>query len=111
MPRNEIAGYMVEQAAASRSITGDAAGDSADPPVIADSADTADDDLFERRYLAHAPQQLPNRTKEDLHSLAREHRRRGAIRLPGEVQVYLRDLDADTTAIEIVNDDAPYLVD
>ena len=69
---------------------------------------TVDTDVFLRRYLAHAGTQLPGRPMSAL----TEHRPRptwtsGAAARPGEILVSARDLDGDTTAIDIVIDDAP----
>ncbi|MDQ1734092.1 MAG: glutamate dehydrogenase [Pseudonocardiales bacterium] len=69
------------------------------------------DETFLRRYLAHAPAQLPGRQQSVLADLARRHFDLGRRRAPDEILVAVRDLDAGTTAIDIVTADAPYLVD
>ncbi len=74
--------------------------------------DTAiDTDAFERRYLAHAGSQLPGRDDAFLSKLAQEQLAFGAARPPGETLLRMADLDADTTAVDVVTADAPYLVD
>jgi glutamate dehydrogenase len=70
-----------------------------------------DDEVFLRRYLAHASLELPNHDQAERIRIAHVHRGQGEVRSPSETQVRLRDIDGDTTAIEIVTDDAPYLVD
>ncbi|MCW2525084.1 MAG: NAD-glutamate dehydrogenase [Frankiales bacterium] len=69
------------------------------------------DDVFLQRYLAHAPAQLPGRQSSGLLDIARTHLALGAERKPAEILVAIRDLDAVTSAIDIVTADAPYLVD
>jgi glutamate dehydrogenase len=71
----------------------------------------AGDDIFLRRYLAHAPAQLPGRQQSVLLDIARNHFRIGWRRAPGEILVSVRDLDSTTTAIDVVTADVPYLVD
>jgi glutamate dehydrogenase len=70
-----------------------------------------DADVFARRYLAHAGAQLPGRQPTLLHDLARAHLHTGRVRQPDDILVAVRDLDASTTAIDVVTADAPYLVD
>jgi glutamate dehydrogenase len=70
-----------------------------------------DDDVFLRRYLAHASAELPNHTAAQLIEIAHAHRMQGEVRNPGETQIRLRDVNGETTAVEIITDDAPYLVD
>ena len=83
------------------------AGVSDRPPVGAD----VEIDIFERRYLAHAASQLPGRDDEWLARLARHNLVFGAVRKPGETLLEVRDHDADTTVVDIVTGDVPYLVD
>jgi glutamate dehydrogenase len=71
----------------------------------------SNDAVFTRRYLAHAPTQLPGRQQSALAELARAHFALGHRREPEEILVSIRDLDGSTTAIDIVTRDAPYLVD
>src|SRR6476469_1709764 len=70
-----------------------------------------DVDVFTSRYLAHAASQLPGRDEDSLVSLARDNLAFGAVREPGVTLLRVRDLDADTTAVDIVTGDVPYLVD
>jgi glutamate dehydrogenase len=75
----------------------------ADPDVDASA--------FERRYLAHAASQLPGRDDDWLAGLARSNLGFGAQRRPEQTLLRVLDLDADTTAVDIVTGDVPYLVD
>src|SRR6476661_2974122 len=70
-----------------------------------------DVDVFTSRYLAHAASQLPGRDEDSLVSLARDNLAYGAVRERGVTLLRVRDLDADTTAVDIVTGDVPYLVD
>ncbi len=83
------------------------AGVSERPPVGAE----VEIDIFERRYLAHAASQLPGRDDEWLARLTRRNLALGAVRKPDETLLEVRDLDADTTVVDIVTGDVPYLVD
>ncbi|HEX2307777.1 MAG TPA: NAD-glutamate dehydrogenase [Jatrophihabitantaceae bacterium] len=85
--------------------------EAADSGVPGDIDGVVDDEVFLRRYLAHAALELPNHDAAGRVRVAHVHRGQGEVRNPGETQVRLRDIDGDTTAIEIVTDDAPYLVD
>jgi glutamate dehydrogenase len=77
------------------------------PPVDVD----VDVTVFLRRYLMHAARQLPARPSSALHELARKHLAFGAVREDGQILVRYLDVDGDTTAIDIVTADAPYLID
>ena len=68
-------------------------------------------EAFRRRYLAHAARQLPGRTNRELSALAREHLELGAVRPEGETLIQSHSMDGDTSAIDIVTADAPFLVD
>ena len=68
-------------------------------------------EAFRRRYLAHAARQLPGRTNRELSALAREHLELGVVRPDGETLIRSHDMDGDTSAIDIVTPDAPFLVD
>jgi glutamate dehydrogenase len=70
-----------------------------------------DNDVFLRRYLVRATSQLPNRAPSALRDLAQSHLAAGRRRAPGELLIHASDLDGDTTRIDIVTDDAPYLID
>jgi glutamate dehydrogenase len=70
-----------------------------------------DADIFARRYLAHAASQLPGRDDAALDLIARENLAFGAVRRPGEMLLRARDVDAETTVVEVVTADAGYLVD
>ncbi|PZS27028.1 MAG: NAD-glutamate dehydrogenase [Pseudonocardiales bacterium] len=74
-------------------------------------AGSVDPDVFARRYLAHAGSQLPGRAGNALGALAEENLAFGAVRSDGEILLRIHDIDADTTALEIITADAPYLVD
>jgi glutamate dehydrogenase len=84
-----------------------AADGSAEPATT----DHVSDDVFLRRYLAHAPSQLPGRQTSVLHEIARSHFEAGRTRAADETIVAVSDLDGTTTAVDIVTADAPYLVD
>ncbi|MDQ2748280.1 MAG: NAD-glutamate dehydrogenase, partial [Actinomycetota bacterium] len=74
-------------------------------------AGSVDPDVFARRYLAHASSQLPGRSGNTLGTLAEDSLAFGVARSPGEILLRVHDVDADTTSIEIITADAPYLVD
>src|SRR6476469_5152264 len=78
---------------------------------LTDLAPGVDQDVFSSRYLAHAASQLPGRNDEWLAALARGALEFGVTRKPAETLLRVRDLDADTTAVDIVTRDVPYLVD
>ncbi|MGX7677314.1 NAD-glutamate dehydrogenase [Jatrophihabitans sp. DSM 45814] len=80
---------------------------SANPPAEPSGAD----EVFLRRYLAHAPAQLPGRQQSALAELARRHLEIGRRRGQDETLVSVRDLGGGITAIDIVTPDVPYLVD
>jgi glutamate dehydrogenase len=73
--------------------------------------DVVDAEVFQRRFLAHAATQLPGRPLSVLAELARNHLSLGLTRVRGEILVQARDLDGETTAIDIVAEDAPYIID
>ena len=79
--------------------------------AAADPDATVDTEVFERRFLAHASSQLAGRDEVRLAELARDNLEFGMVRAPGETLLRIHDMDADTTAIDIVTADAPYLVD
>ncbi|MEO6500846.1 MAG: NAD-glutamate dehydrogenase domain-containing protein, partial [Jatrophihabitantaceae bacterium] len=70
-----------------------------------------DEDVFLRRYLMRAPVQLPGRPARALAELARQHFSAARVRKPGETVVWIADLDGEGTSIDLVTEDAPYLVD
>ncbi len=74
-------------------------------------SEAVDTDVFVRRYLAHASTQLPGRPASSLGDLARAHLELGQRRAQRAILVEARDLDGETTAIDIVADDAPFLID
>ncbi|MFN2517510.1 MAG: NAD-glutamate dehydrogenase [Jatrophihabitantaceae bacterium] len=76
-----------------------------------DIASTVDADVFARRYLAHAGSQLPGRTVSALAAIAEDTLAFGAVRTVDQILIRVHDLDAQTTAIEVLTADAPYLVD
>ncbi len=89
--------------------------DSKNPATDQDRSDAGGPDVdaaaFERRYLAHAASQLPGRDDDWLARLARSNLGFGAARRPEQTLLRVLDLDADTTAVDIVTGDVPYLVD
>jgi glutamate dehydrogenase len=68
-------------------------------------------DVFDRRYLAHATSQLPGRDDAWLTALARRNLAFGAVRAPGQTLLGVSDPDEETTVVDIVTGDVPYLVD
>ncbi len=78
---------------------------------MTDLAPGVDTDVFVSRYLAHAASQLPGRDEEWLARLATRNLEYGAVRHDGETLLRVTDLDAETTAVDIVTGDVPYLVD
>ncbi len=78
---------------------------------MTDLARGVDSDVFVSRYLAHAASQLPGRDEDWLSRLAASNLEFGAERRDGETLLRVTDLDADTTAVDIVTGDVPYLVD
>jgi glutamate dehydrogenase len=84
-----------------------AAASDAKPTIDVD----VDIDVFERRFLTHAASQLPGRDDAWLAELARRSLEFGAIRAPEQTLLRVGDLDDDTTAVDVVTRDAPYLVD
>ncbi len=73
--------------------------------------DSDNDKVFVRRYLAHAAVELPNRTEDEQLEIAHHHWQLGRVRQSGDIQIRIREVDGDTSAVEIVTNDAPYLVD
>jgi glutamate dehydrogenase len=78
---------------------------------MTDTRPGLDADVFARRFLAHAGSQLPGQPAATLARLARESLEFGAVRRPGEILMRVRDIDADTTEVDVITADAPYLVD
>jgi glutamate dehydrogenase len=70
-----------------------------------------DSDAFSRRYLAHAASQLPGVPDDALGVIAHAALGFGGHRPAGATVVRVWEIDGDTTGIEIVTEDAPYLVD
>jgi glutamate dehydrogenase len=70
-----------------------------------------DTDVFVARFLAHSASQLPGYEDEQLAKLARISLEFGVQRRDGETLLRVRDVDADSTAVDIVTGDVPYLVD
>jgi glutamate dehydrogenase len=81
------------------------------PGIGTGIATSVDPDVFARRYLAHAGSQLPGRTGSALTELARDNLAFGAARVPYQTLCRVVDVDSETTAIDVVTGDAPYLVD
>ncbi len=78
---------------------------------MTDLAPGVDVDVFISRFLAHTASQLPGYDEERLSALVRSALEFGVRRQPGETLLRVRDVDADTTAVDIVTGDVPYLVD
>jgi glutamate dehydrogenase len=70
-----------------------------------------DADAFARRYLAHAASQLRGHDEATLERIAKENLEFGATRRDGETLVRVRDVNAETSVVEIVTADAAFLVD
>ncbi|HKC30016.1 MAG TPA: NAD-glutamate dehydrogenase [Jatrophihabitans sp.] len=67
--------------------------------------------VFARRYLAHAGSQLPGRSAEALTDFARDMLAFGTVRPWGQTLLRTYDVDGQTTAVDIVSVDAPYIVE
>jgi glutamate dehydrogenase len=74
-------------------------------------AGVVDSAVFARRYLAHAGSQLPGRDPEALADLAHQALEFGLVRPWGQTLLRVRDVDAETTAVDIVSADAPYIIE
>jgi glutamate dehydrogenase len=74
-------------------------------------AGVVDSAVFARRYLGHAGSQLPGRDPEALAELARDALAFGLVRPWGQTSLRVRDIDADTTAVDILSGDAPYIIE
>jgi glutamate dehydrogenase len=70
-----------------------------------------DIEVFQRRYLIHAASQVPNRAASELRECAYHHLALGRVRAPGQLLIKADDYSGDTTEIDIVADDAPFLID
>jgi glutamate dehydrogenase len=79
--------------------------------TMTELAPGVDVDVFVSRFLAHTASQLPGYDDERLAALARSSLEFGVRRRPDETLLRVRDVDADTTAVDIVTSDVPYLVD
>ena len=75
------------------------------------AATSADPEVFARRFLAHAGSQLPGRGGSSLSVIARECLAFGSVRQPGQTLLRVLEAGTEVTVIEVVTDDAPYLVD
>ena len=67
--------------------------------------------VFAGRYRQRAAAWLPNRTPAEVDELAADHFAFGRQRHPGQTLVRVRALDGQRSAVEVVTEDAPYLVD
>jgi glutamate dehydrogenase len=70
-----------------------------------------DMDVFLRRYLVHAATQVPDRSTSALRDGALVHLALGRRRTDGQLLIKARDHDGETTEIDIVTADAPFLID
>ncbi|MBV9593870.1 MAG: NAD-glutamate dehydrogenase [Actinobacteria bacterium] len=89
---------------------------SAVPSAVPSALPSAEDAVldvavFLRRYLAHSSSQLPGRPPSVLQDIAVRHLALGRRRQPDEILVTAYDVDADTSAIDVICADAPYLID
>ena len=66
---------------------------------------------FSGRYLERALTWLPTRSPAELEQLATDHFAFGRQRKTGQTLVRVRALDDQRSAVEVVTEDAPYLVD
>jgi glutamate dehydrogenase len=82
-----------------------------DTRAVGERTQPVDAEVFARRFLAHAASQLPGHSDRDLSRIAADSLARGSVRRPGQTLVRLYDADGETTVIDVVTDDAPYLVD
>ena len=76
-----------------------------------ESGSAVDSAVFTRRYLAHAGSQLPGRSSAALTELARTALDFGRLRPWGQTLIRVHDTDGETTAIDMVSADAPYIVE
>ncbi|HET8583210.1 MAG TPA: NAD-glutamate dehydrogenase [Jatrophihabitans sp.] len=76
-----------------------------------ESGSAVDSAVFTRRYLAHAGSQLPGRSSAALTELARAALEFGRLRPWGQTLIRVHDTDGDTTGIDMVSADAPYIVE
>ncbi len=68
--------------------------------------------MFARRFLAHAGSQLPGRSPEALAELAANELELGRVRPWGQTLMRIHDSDdGETTVVDIVSADAPYIVE
>src|SRR3954469_14182040 len=74
-------------------------------------AGVVDSTVFARRYLAHAGSQLPGLDQQALAELAHDALAFGLVRPWGQTLLRLKDRDAQTTGLDIVSADAPYIVE
>jgi glutamate dehydrogenase len=74
-------------------------------------AGVVDSAVFARRYLSHAGSQLAGRSAPALAELARDALEFGRVRPWGQTLMRVHDIDGDTTAVDIVSEDAPYIVE
>ncbi|WP_375498124.1 NAD-glutamate dehydrogenase [uncultured Jatrophihabitans sp.] len=74
-------------------------------------AGTVDPAVFARRYLVHAATQLAGQSHSQLAALARTVLDFGRMRPWGQNLLQVHDLDGETTAVDMVSIDAPYIVE
>ena len=70
-----------------------------------------DSAVFARRYLSHATSQLPGQDPAALRRLADSALAFGRTRPEGRNLLRVVDLDASTSAVDVVSIDAPYIVE
>src|SRR3954466_14343452 len=80
-------------------------------PGAQPGAGVVDSTVFARRYLAHAGSQLPGLDQQALAELAHDALAFGLVRPWGQTLLRLKDRDAQTTGLDIVSADAPYIVE
>jgi glutamate dehydrogenase len=68
-------------------------------------------DIFQRRYLAHVARESQLEDDAGIRGIIAAHLESGRVRVAGQTVVALVQLPTGSTAIDIITDDVPYLVD
>ncbi|WP_460605002.1 NAD-glutamate dehydrogenase [Jatrophihabitans fulvus] len=87
-----------------------------DTATDSEGSSEVDPAVFARRYLAHAGAQLSGRSEASLQELARSALAFGARRPPGHTLLQVREAGGPQdlplrTAVDIVSEDAPYIIE
>jgi len=80
-------------------------------PGTATEAGVVDSTAFSRRFLAHAGTQLSGRADAALAGLADDVLEFGRVRPWGRTLLRVRNVDDQLTVVDIVSEDAPYIVE